>query len=213
MAGRMRDVLRKGKIMRKISCKLYLVALIAISFLSPFAAIADTTISKTGLYFQFVKVVASDRQKAGLSEKILSTAIVNGTLIYVIATDNKISFAKGIPPEFIIGLLREPSKGFIKGNIVKGVAFFQKVWSIAAAYMDDDLKKSIMENEFKTSILIDGRAPDPTARLSVLRPDVIGFYMLKDGKIIFEPNEDYELINENGPIQTTPFIVKALFSN
>ena len=69
-----------------------------------------------------------------------------------------------------------------------------------------------MESEVKASILIDGRAPDPMASYSVLRRDVIGIYRLQNGSIIFEPNEEYELVNENGPIQLTPFIVKAFFT-
>jgi hypothetical protein len=195
----------------RIACACAVALLITNSIAFPSEALAENK-NATGLYLQFVQVVANERHKAGLSTKLLATAIVDGRLTYVVATDNTTNFEKGIAPEYIVGLLRDPRKGLVKGNLVQGLPFLQRVWGIAGSYMDKDLERSVMESEVKASILIDGRAPDPMARYSVLRRDVIGIYRLQNGSIIFEPNEEYELVNENGPIQLTPFIVKALFT-
>ncbi len=207
----LRDVTKRMYPMKMPSVAASAVALAVLGMLSLSTSVFPES-KGTGLYLQFVQVVANDRHRAGLSPQLLSTAVVDGQLTYVVATDSPGPFRRDVLPEYIVGLLRNPSKGIVKGNLVKGLPFLQRVWQVAADYMDEGLRRSIMESQMKASILIDGRAPDPMARYSVLKPDVIGIYWFKNGKIVFEPNEEYELVNENGPIQLTPFIVKAFFA-
>ena len=182
--------------------------------LAPQKLVAQTswTADKTGLYLVLIEVEANERHMAELAPGLKKTAIKDGKLTYLVAKRKGQAAVEAIAPEHILGLLRDPTKGLTKGNIVKSLPFYQNVWSIAAAYMTEDLEKAVMDNEYKTVILIDGRAKDPAASYGKIKADVIGFYELKNGKIEFTPNEAYELVTENGPVQLTPFIVERLFS-
>ena len=169
------------------------------------------TADNTGLYLVLIEVVANERHLSELTPALKKTAVKDRKLTYLVAEQKGKTSVEAIAPEYILGLLRDPTKGLTKGNIVKSLPFYQKVWSIAAAYMTEDLKRTVMDNEYHSALLIDGRAKDPTASYGKIKADVIGFYELKNEKIEFTPNDSHELVTENGPIHLTPFIVERLF--
>jgi hypothetical protein len=166
------------------------------------------------LVVAIVQVVATNQNVLGMPEELQKTVVADGKVSFVVATDGKLSFDAGIPPELIIGFLADPRKGIVENNVIRNPIFMQLIWRIASEHRDDELYKTIIESEAKASILIDPRAKDPAGPIEQLVPDIIGAYILmENGEIVFEPNIYYRVLTEDGFIKLTPFIIEELFAD
>jgi hypothetical protein len=159
-----------------------------------------------------VAVLTATATKARIDnvpERYRDTAIQNNTICYLVLED-KIDFTRGMDPKYIIGLLKSRELGITEGNIITNPAFLDYIFKIASKCINDKMIDAMKKSEVHMIALFDERVPDIYLPIKDLMNDIIGLYLLKDGVVSFQPNEQFSYFSKYGFMKLTPKIRKMI---
>ena len=178
--------------------KKILLKMLLLFFISSFI-FAD---EKDSLNTVIVTIEANERQISKIPDNLKKTAIVDGKILYLVLEEGATN--QDIRPEYIIGLIKDQKKGVVEGNITINPLFLQFVDYLASFTISDDMVNAMNYSESNRIALFDQRAENINLPINELRQDIIGIYKLENGKITYEPNNDYTYFSKNGFMKLTP---------